>query len=114
MVKSDSYGSIKTMLSVIVNNVMNRISIAVEDPSLSSTATSSCHGGDAASTDVSLIGSPIQSNRGRNRRREDAWICNIAKARRNVGKDYVSKKRKTCQGKESKNRDRSDVKKRLL
>ncbi|GFO08725.1 DNA repair protein rhp54 [Plakobranchus ocellatus] len=94
MVKSDSYGSIKILLSEIVDNVMNRISIAAEDPSLSSTAASSCHGGDGASTDVSLIGSPIQSNRGLKRRRENAWKCNIAKARRNVGKDYVSKKRK--------------------
>ncbi|GFO41077.1 hypothetical protein PoB_006758200 [Plakobranchus ocellatus] len=73
---------------------MNRISIAAEGPSLSSTAASSCHGGDGAITDVSLIGSPIQSNRGRKRRREDAWKCNIDKARRNVGKDYVSKKGK--------------------
>ncbi|GFO18005.1 hypothetical protein PoB_004451000 [Plakobranchus ocellatus] len=73
MVKPDSYGSIKTMLSEIVDNVMNRISIAAEGPSLSSTAASSCHGKDGASTDVSLIGSPIQSNRGRKRRREDAW-----------------------------------------
>ncbi|GFO48163.1 scavenger receptor sr-c-like protein, partial [Plakobranchus ocellatus] len=96
MVKSGSYGSIKTMLSEIVDNVMNRISIAAEGPSLSSTAASasSCHGGDGASTDVSLIGSPVQSNRGRKRRRENAWKCNIAKARRNVGKDYVSKKGK--------------------
>ncbi|GFN78691.1 hypothetical protein PoB_000519700 [Plakobranchus ocellatus] len=83
MVKSDSYGSIKTMLSEIV---MNHISIAAEDPSLSSTAASSCHDGEGASTDVSLIGSPIQSNRGRKRRRENAWKCNIAKARRNVAK----------------------------
>ncbi|GFN76317.1 hypothetical protein PoB_000282300 [Plakobranchus ocellatus] len=68
MVKSDSYGSFKTILSEIVDNVMNRISIAAEDPSLSSTAASSCHGGDGASTDVSLMGSPIQSNRGRKRK----------------------------------------------
>ncbi|GFN94272.1 hypothetical protein PoB_002077800 [Plakobranchus ocellatus] len=61
MVKSDSYGSIKTRLSEIVDNVMNCISIAAEGPSLSSTAASSCHGGNGASTDVSLIGSPIQS-----------------------------------------------------
>ncbi|GFN96888.1 hypothetical protein PoB_002339400 [Plakobranchus ocellatus] len=94
MVKSDSYGSTKTMLSEIVDNVMNRKSIAAEGPSLSSTAASSCHGGDGASTDVSLIGSPIQSNRGRKRRREDAWKCNIAKTRRDVGKDYVSQKGK--------------------
>ncbi|GFO38404.1 hypothetical protein PoB_006490900 [Plakobranchus ocellatus] len=94
MVKSDSYGSIKTILSEIVDNVMNRISITAEDPSLFSTAASSCHGGDGVGTDVSLIGSPIQSNRGRKRRRENAWKCNIAKAKRNVGKDYVSKKGK--------------------
>ncbi|GFO39313.1 hypothetical protein PoB_006581800 [Plakobranchus ocellatus] len=67
MVKSDNYGSIKILLSEIGDNVMNRISIAVKDHSLSSTAASSCHGGDGASTDVSLIGSPIQSNRGRKR-----------------------------------------------
>ncbi|GFO12210.1 scavenger receptor sr-c-like protein [Plakobranchus ocellatus] len=94
MVKSDSYGSIKILLSEIVDNVMNRISIAAEDSSLSSKAALSCHGGDGASIDVSLIGSHIQSNRGRKRRRENAWKCNIAKARRNVGKDYVSKKGK--------------------
>ncbi|GFO32900.1 tRNA uridine 5-carboxymethylaminomethyl modification enzyme mnmg [Plakobranchus ocellatus] len=79
----------------IVDNVVNRTLVAAEDPFLSSTAASSCHDGDGASTDVSLIGSHIQSNRGRKRRRENAWKCNIAKARyshycrKNTKKQYL-------------------------
>ncbi|GFO40941.1 hypothetical protein PoB_006744600 [Plakobranchus ocellatus] len=80
MVTSDGYGSIKTTLSEIVDNDEAHIN-SCRGSFLSSITASSCQGGDGASTDVSLIGSHVQSNRGRKRRREDAWKCNIAKAR---------------------------------